>query len=59
MTPEEVAAQIAESFDRDAVNLPYLVTDAYGNEFYVSVHNPGEGNQRFAVTVTECTDIQT
>ena len=59
MTPEELAAQIAYVLSSEFANSSCLVSDAYGNEFYVDVHQPGEGNQRFSVTVADCTDIRT
>jgi len=62
--PYEIAADIADVYEQYGTgNIVVSVVRLEGQdgpaEFYVDVHQPGEGNQRFTVTVTESTDIKT
>jgi len=67
MTPERIAEDIADAYEDAAASRrgpDILVSEVYTSpaglsEFYIDVHQPGESNQRFTVTVTESTDIRT
>ena len=59
ITPDMLAADLADCFEDSDAARNMVISQVFENEFYVDVHNPGEGNQRFTVTVTESTDIRT
>jgi hypothetical protein len=61
MTPEEFALHVrdvllSKSLRGDATSDVYM--NGESAEFYADIFSPGEGNQRFTVTVTESTDIR-
>ncbi len=64
MTPQSIAENIADVYELESaerVNVSPVHHTGEENDpavFYVDLMNPVDGNQRFSVTVADCTDIQ-